>query len=177
MNHIGSPGAVVLWSAHVEYKKRRREVGKVATPTLAPAPPPKSEGSSRRVLLWRPFDHPHLRVIPPETIHLDMGVMVISSLEEFKEITQQASPVVIEFCASWSWPSQKINPTFDKCSERLHYDGLNFYRVDIDNQPDIVQAANVQKIPFFAVYKEGKRLGLVEGADNRALATLLENHS
>ena len=59
---------------------------------------------------------------------------------------KESSPVVIEFCARWCGPSQKINPTFDRCSERLQYHGLDFYRVDIDNQPVIVQVANVQKV-------------------------------
>jgi thioredoxin 1 len=106
-----------------------------------------------------------------------MGVTVIDSLEEFNEIIKKPSPVVVEFYAKWCGPSLKINPKFDRCSERLQYDGLGFYRVDIDNDPVITQVADVQKIPFFVVYKEGKRLGSVEGADNRALATLLETHS
>ena len=59
---------------------------------------------------------------------------------------REPSPVVIEFCAGWCGPSQKMNPIFDKCSEFLQYDGLSFYRVDIDYQPTIVQAANVQKV-------------------------------
>lgn len=92
-----------------------------------------------------------------------MVVTVINSLEEFNEIVglssdsslidflttrkiREPSSVVIEFCAGWCGPSQKINPTFDKCSELLQYYGLSFYRVDIDNQPAIVQVANVQKV-------------------------------
>jgi len=106
-----------------------------------------------------------------------MVVLVFDSLEEFNEIIRKPSPVVIEFCAGWCGPSQKINPIFDKCSDLLQYDGLSFYRVDIDNQPTIVQEANVQKIPLFVVFKQGRRLGFVEGADNRALSTLLEIHS
>ena len=91
-----------------------------------------------------------------------MVVMVINSLEEFNEIVshfptvvwlvsdwqkiREPTPVVIEFCAGWCGPSQKMNPIFDKCSELLQYDGLSFYRVDIDYQPVIVQVANVQKV-------------------------------
>lgn len=39
-----------------------------------------------------------------------------------------------------------MNPVFDKCSELLQYDGLPFYRVDIDNQPTITQVASVQRV-------------------------------
>ena len=63
-----------------------------------------------------------------------------------KKKIREPSSVVIEFCAGWCGPSQKINPTFDKCSEKLQYDGLSFYRVDIDSQPAIVQVARVQKV-------------------------------
>ena len=62
----------------------------------------------------------------------------------FTKKIREPSSVVIEFCAGWCGPSQKINPTFDKCSEK--YDGLSFYRVDIDSQPTIVQVARVQKV-------------------------------
>ena len=93
-----------------------------------------------------------------------MVVAVITSLEDFNEIVgeflalvrgsptdehekiRRHTPVVIEFCARWCGPSQRINPTFDKCSERLHYDGLDFYRVDIDSQPDIMQVADIKKV-------------------------------
>ncbi|KAF8799890.1 thioredoxin-like protein [Phlegmacium glaucopus] len=104
-----------------------------------------------------------------------MVVTVINSLEDYNVITRDRSTVIIEFCAKWCGPSQTINPTFDKHSER--YGNLAFYRVDIDNQPDIMQVADVKKIPMFSVFKEGKRLGFVQGADNRALANLLENHN
>lgn len=68
-----------------------------------------------------------------------------SPTDEHEKIRQR-TPVVIEFCARWCGPSQRINPAFDKCSERLHYDGLGFYRVDIDSQPDIMQVADVKKV-------------------------------
>ena len=96
-----------------------------------------------------------------------MVVTVINSLEEFNDIVgpfrlltaakfeqktkntkkiRGPSPVVIEFCAKWCLPCQKINPIFDKCSGQLHYYGLSFYRVDIDDPPNIAQVADVQKV-------------------------------
>lgn len=115
-------------------------------------------------LTLQPTNQPSSTAVIRFTTHY-MVVTVINSLEEFNEIVslfgtvvsdwlfflnqwkvQGSSPVVIEFYARWCGPSRKINPTFDKCSERLQYDGLDFYRVDVDNQPVIVQLANIQKV-------------------------------
>jgi thiol-disulfide isomerase/thioredoxin len=94
-----------------------------------------------------------------------MVVTDINSLEEFNEIVGLFSPVlsewlflktrrkikgpstvVVEFWAGWCSSSRKINPIFDKWSERLQYDGLGFFRVDVDDQPLIRQAVKVQKV-------------------------------
>lgn len=59
--------------------------------------------------------------------------------------------MVIEFCARWYSPSQKLNPIFEK-SESLQYDGHFFYRVDIDIQLPSYKWAPMPVFRKYALY-------------------------
>ncbi len=55
-------------------------------------------------------------------------------------------PVVIDFYASWCPPCKKLSPILDELSQE--YKGkVKFYKVNVDNEPDLVKAFDIKSMP------------------------------
>ena len=55
-------------------------------------------------------------------------------------------PAVIDFYATWCGPCKQLAPTMDELA--AEYAGqVVFYKIDIDKEPDLASAFNVQSIP------------------------------
>lgn len=70
--------------------------------------------------------------------------------------------VVIDFTAKWCGPCQKISPYFTRISE-IYNKMTKFYKVDIDEAPDIAEFCQVSKLPTFKLYYKGKEVKSICG--------------
>ena len=93
-----------------------------------------------------------------------MGVQVISSYDQFKEVINSDKVVVIDFWATWCGPCKMISPIFEKISETVS-DKVGFYKVDVDDQAQIAQEVGIRAMPTFEFFKDGKKIETVVGAD------------
>ena len=77
------------------------------------------------------------------------------SQNEFNEVT--ASEVaVIDFSATWCGPCKMLAPVLDEVSEE--YAGkVNFFNVDVDENPDLAMQYKIMNIPALVVLKKGER--------------------
>jgi thioredoxin len=56
-------------------------------------------------------------------------------------------PVIIDFYADWCGPCKKLAPIVDELSKE--YKGkIDFYKIDIDANPDIAKAYSISSIPM-----------------------------
>lgn len=54
-----------------------------------------------------------------------------------------------------------------------NYPDARFYKLDVDEVPDVAQELGVRAMPTFIVFKDGEKVGEVVGANAKALEGLV----
>jgi len=104
-----------------------------------------------------------------------MPVKEVTSLEQFLEIIKQDKTSVFDFWATWCGPCKAISPIFEKLSDNAETSGaLDYYKVDIDEVPDIAQEVGIRAMPTFVVFKNGMKVNELVGANPPALTNLIQ---
>lgn len=105
----------------------------------------------------------------PTTVKM---VQVVSSKEEFAKIIQGSGLTVVDFYAVWCGPCKAIAPVLDQFASQLP--NVTFIKVDVDQSGDIAREYQVSAMPTFKLFKNGKEVGELVGADPNRLRQLIE---
>jgi thioredoxin 1 len=89
----------------------------------------------------------------------------LHSVDNFNTILSNNSMIIIDFYAKWCGPCKSISPKIDELSVQSKYQNIYFAKVDVDNVPDLANNYNVQSLPTFMAFKNGKFLGETKGAN------------
>ncbi|KIJ93097.1 hypothetical protein K443DRAFT_684788 [Laccaria amethystina LaAM-08-1] len=103
-----------------------------------------------------------------------MPVKTFSSHDEFKAVVNADKPVVIDFWATWCGPCRMISPVLEKLSNDPSFTGVEFYKVDVDEQDQISQEVGVRAMPTFILFKKGQKVSDLVGARPQELQLLVE---
>ena len=72
--------------------------------------------------------------------------------EEIKE-----GKVIVDFFATWCGPCKMLAPVLEEVSEE--YAGkVNFFNVDVDENPDLAMQYKIMNIPALVVLKKGEKV-------------------
>jgi thioredoxin 1 len=88
---------------------------------------------------------------------------MVKLLSEISEVPQQGA-VVIDFFATWCGPCKRIAPIFETLADKF-YPKVQFFKVDVDESPELAEKFNISAMPTFVFLKDGKIVKRVEGAD------------
>lgn len=82
--------------------------------------------------------------------------------ETFDEAVAGPGLAVVDFWAEWCGPCRAMAPQFERAAElRPQY---RFGKVNVDEQPALAAAFQVQSIPTLAVLRDGELIGTAAGA-------------
>merc|ERR1712157_511029 len=103
----------------------------------------------------------------------------MTSQDEFDQTLTDNELVVCDFTAAWCGPCQMIGPKFKAMAKKQQKDGKNmlgtdklvkFIKVEQTENKEVVEKAGVGCYPSFYLYKDGKKVDSLEGADEAGLA-------
>lgn len=92
---------------------------------------------------------------------------MVKQVSERAEIPLEGN-VVIDFFATWCGPCKRIAPMFEDLAQKYH-PHIQFFKVDVDESPDLVNLFDINAMPTFVFLKHGVVVKKVEGADIKGL--------
>ncbi|CAK7274049.1 Thioredoxin-like protein 1 [Sporothrix epigloea] len=101
-------------------------------------------------------------------------VSQITSASQFDSLLKSSKVVVADFFATWCGPCKMIAPVFEKIAAQLgQKDAVTFVKIDTDQQKDIASKYSIRAMPTFLLFRDGKEIERVQGADPRKLESLV----
>lgn len=76
--------------------------------------------------------------------------------------------------ATWCGPCKVIAPKIVDLAKK--YTNVKFYKLDVDEVPDVAQELGVRAMPTFLIFKNGEKVDEVVGANERAVVAAIEKY-
>jgi len=98
----------------------------------------------------------------------------ITSEEEFNQILNQKTKVVVDFYAEWCGPCKQMKITLEQVEK--DYQDIMFVKVNIDSLRNLANKFKVRSIPTVIFFKDGQKVKQFVGAKSKAEISALINN-
>ncbi|KAH3900754.1 related to thioredoxin [Saccharomycodes ludwigii] len=110
------------------------------------------------------------------TNSITSNIKKLNTLKEFQDSIKDPNKVsLIDFYATWCGPCKAISPVLEKYS--AEFENVNFFKVDVDESPEVAGYCGITAMPTFIFCKDGKGIAQIVGANVRELKDNLEHFS
>lgn len=92
----------------------------------------------------------------------ESGPTVYTDAEFDQWVKQADQPVLVDFTATWCPPCKRMKPILAEL-EKERAGSLSVVEVDVDANPELAQQYQIQYLPTFVLYLNGKALDLRYG--------------
>ncbi|HPG92572.1 MAG TPA: thioredoxin [Clostridia bacterium] len=97
-----------------------------------------------------------------------MSKVEVVTNKNFDQFTSEIA--VIDYWATWCGPCKMLAPVLEQAAEQLPT--VKFGKVNVDDENDLANNAEVQAIPNICIYKKGKLVDRIIGV--QPLAKIVE---
>lgn len=87
-----------------------------------------------------------------------MAVLPINDQEFDEKVLKSATPVLVDFWATWCGPCKLAEPVLEELSN-THTGKLNIVKVDVDQNQKYSGQLGILSIPTTVLFKDGKEVG------------------
>lgn len=99
----------------------------------------------------------------------------ISAPLHFRTLLNAHTYLIADFYATWCPPCKQIAPIYNQLSSTHATPGkFAFVKVNVDEQREVAGQYGVTAMPTFMLFKDGKKVEEIRGADVRGLKALVE---
>lgn len=81
--------------------------------------------------------------------------METSEKKSFSDIIQGSKPVLVDFSAEWCGPCKMMPPILKEVKDKLG-DKVTILKMDIDRNPAVASAYQIQSVPTLIVFRDGQ---------------------